>query len=125
MTSFEANRSRASSNDTSNGSISTQTDEFKQETVQMTMNIEEEPYRPNPWHSTRSYGQYHETAKWKPKRNHDFASKPNYAYNKSQRWDSWGQDSSSGESMMGSTFTTPTPSPKFTKDMMHGDQSAL
>ena len=125
MTSFEANRSRASSNDTSNGSISTQTDEFKQETVQMTMNIEEEPYRPNPWHSTWSYGQYHETAKWKPKRNHDFASKPNYAYNKSQRWDSWGQDSSSGESMMGSTFTTLTPSPKFTNDMMHGDQSAL
>lgn len=119
MTSFEANRSRASSNDTSNGSISSQMDEIKQETVQMIMHIEEEPHRPNPWHSTW-HGHYHETTKWKPKRNHDYASKPNYGYNKSQRWDSWGQDSSSGESMMGSTFTTPTPSPKFTKDMMHG-----
>lgn len=119
MTSFEANRSRASSNDTSNGSISSQMDEIKQETVQMIMHIEEEPHRPNPWHSTW-HGHYHETTKWKPKHNHDYASKPNYGYNKSQRWDSWGQDSSSGESMMGSTFTTPTPSPKFTKDMMHG-----
>ena len=111
---------QTSSNDTSHGSISSQTGEFKQEPVQMVMKIQEEPHRPNPWHSTW-HGHYYETAKWKPKRNHDFANKPNYGYNKSQRWDCWGQDSSSGESMMGSTFTTPTPSPKFTKDMMHGD----
>ena len=119
MTSFEANRSRACSN----GSISSYVDEFNNgEAVRFDMKIQEDPPHTLWYASSRDANHYETEKKWK--------AKPSYGYYK--RWESngsnasyWGQDSSSGESMVGSPFTTPIQSPKLQKEMMHGHLPAL
>ena len=101
MTSFEANRSRACSN----GSISSYVDEFPGEDVEFNVQIPEQP---------NIYGAWG----WKPKRSHE--THKHYGYKWWENSSYYGHESS-GESMVGSPFTTPTPSPKLTKEMMHGN----
>eukprot|EP00434_Breviolum_minutum_P028720 symbB.v1.2.025411.t1/scaffold2462.1/size78695/4 len=105
MTSFEANRSRACSN----GSISSYVDEFTPE-VDFNLQIQEQP-------NMYGAGAWHVDSWWKPKRQE---TPMHFGYNKRWKNSSYYGHESSGESMVGSPFTTPTPSPKLTKEMMHG-----
>ena len=105
MTSFEANRSRACSN----GSISSYVDEFTPE-VDFNLQIQEQP-------NVYGAGAWNVDSWWKPKRQE---TPMHFGYKRWKNSSYYGHESS-GESMVGSPFTTPTPSPKLTKEMMHGN----
>lgn len=118
MTSFEANRSRACSNG-SIGSISSY--EFKEDPVEFDMKIEEEYARPpTSWMSQWHANNYHTEMKWKPKGKQSYGGF-GYTYHRENKGTYYRGDSSSGESMKGSPFTTPSQSPKCPKEMMYGD----
>eukprot|EP00438_Fugacium_kawagutii_P002392 Skav210777 [mRNA] locus=scaffold275:5983:7618:+ [translate_table: standard] len=117
MTSFEANRSRACSNG-SIGSISSY--EFKEDPVEFDLKIEEEYARPpTPWMSHWHANNYHTEMKWKPKGKQNYGGF-GYTYHRENKGTYLRGDSSSGESMKGSPFTTPSQSPKCPKEMMYG-----